>query len=177
MQINLLPWREHERQVKQIGFGILMAAFVVAALALVILVHIYFKALILSQKNSNTYLQTELQMAQNNFTDLKQKKEDQMKLIEHLHFLINLRKKSYAAIALLDTVAKTTPSSILLDKIERINNSVTITGVAQTDSEVTVFMKNIGGVKGFKQPELAGITSVQGPHGDERHFQIKVMQE
>jgi type IV pilus assembly protein PilN len=177
MQINLLPWREHERQLKQIGFGILMAAFLIAALVLIILAHIYFQSLIASQNKSNAYLQTELQVAQNELSDLKQNKVDQMKLIQHLHFLINLRRKSYAAVLLVDTLAKTTPVTILLDKVERVGDNVAIYGTAESDPEVTVFMKNIGAVKGFKQPELAGITSVQGPNGDERHFQIKVVME
>lgn len=177
MQINLLPWREQARQVKQIGFGILMASFLVGALVLVVFVHIYVHSLINAQNASNNYLQTQLQIAQNNLTDLKQKKEDQMKLIENLHFLINLRKKSYAAVKLLDTLAKTTPSSILLDKVERINDDITITGTAQADPEVTVFMKNIAAVKGFNQPVLSSITNVQGVNGDEKHFQIKVTQE
>jgi type IV pilus assembly protein PilN len=174
VQINLLPWREQARQAKQIRFGILLAMFVVAAIMLIIGAHFYYKNLIQIQNESNAFLQSSLDASQTELATLKEKKQAQITLIAQLHYIINLRKKSYETVHLLDALAHTVPENVLLDKVIREGDVVTIAGIAQVDSEVTQFIKNIRQVNGFDQPVLTGITSIQGPNGDERHFQIKV---
>lgn len=174
VQINLLPYREQARQVKQVRLGILMACCVGLAIALVIAVHIYFRSIINDQNKINVYLQNQIALGQADLATLKDKKASQVSLITQLHYLMDLRVKSYNAVRLLNMLAIATPKSVMLDKVIRENNTIVIAGQTDSDAEVTLFMKNIATQPGFKPPVLSGITSQQGPLGDERHFQIKV---
>jgi type IV pilus assembly protein PilN len=177
VQINLLPWREQARQKKQVRLGILMASCAALSVILIILAHIYFRAMIMEQNKVNSYLQTEIQSSQTDLETLKEKKLSQVTLLEQLHYLMNLRITSYQAVSIMNILATATPSTVILDKVSREMKNIIIAGQAETDTEVTQFMKNIATVKGYKQPVLTGITSVQGVNGDERHFQLKVEQD
>jgi type IV pilus assembly protein PilN len=174
VQINLLPWREQARQRKQVRLGILMASCAALSVVLIILTHIYFRGIIFEQNKANAYLQNQIQESQTNLATLKEKKNHQVTLLEQLRYLLNLRANSYQAIRLLNVLATATPTSIVLDKVTRIAKTISIFGQADTDTQVTQFMKNIGQVPGFKEPVLTGINSEQGVNGDERHFQLKV---
>jgi type IV pilus assembly protein PilN len=177
VQINLLPWREHARQVKQVRLGILMASCAALSVVLIIMTHIYFRALIAEQNKINTYLQSEIQKSDTDLATLKEKKTSQVTLLEQLRYLMNLRSSSYQAVSIMNVLPKATPPSIILHKVTRSAKEILIYGQAETDTEVTQFMKNIGRLPGYKEPVLASITSEQGPDGDERHFQLKVEQE
>jgi type IV pilus assembly protein PilN len=177
VQINLLPYREQARQVKQVRLGILMACCAGLALVLVVFVHIYFRSIINDQNKINAYLQSQIDQSQIDLTTLKEKKMSQVNLIAQLHYLMNLRVTSYQAVRLMNMLATATPKNVILEKILRGNNEVIIAGQADSDTEVTIFMKNIAAQPGFKQPVLTGITSQQGPTGDERHFQLKVEEQ
>jgi Tfp pilus assembly protein PilN len=142
-----------------------------------ILAHIYFRGLIFEQNKVNAYLQSQIQASDADLATLKEKKNSQVTLLEQLHYLINLRANSYQAISLLNVLATDTPTTVTLHKVTRIAKEIMIFGQADTDTEVTQFMKKIGKIAGFKQPVLTGINSVQGVNGDERHFQLKVEQD
>jgi type IV pilus assembly protein PilN len=177
VQINLLPWREHARQVKQVRLGILMASCAALSVVAIMMTHIYFRAVISEQNKVNTYLQTEIQQSQTDLATLKEKKTSQVTLLEQLRYLMNLRSSSYQAVSIMNVLPKTTPSTIILHKVSRSSKEILIYGQAETDTEVTQFIKNIGHLKGFKEAILASITSEQGPEGDERHFELKIEQE
>ena len=174
IQINLLPWREHARQAKSIRFGLMLASFIVASIVAMILMHLYFKGIISSQNGRNTFLQTEIDKTQADFTDLKQKKLEQTTLVTQLHYIMNLQRDSYSIIYLLDELAKIAPTSVLLEKIERNANVITVAGKARSDLQITVFIKDLGETKGFSQPVLTEITSQEGNAAEERHFQLKI---
>ncbi|MES2217509.1 MAG: PilN domain-containing protein [Pseudomonadota bacterium] len=177
VQINLLPWREQARQRKQVRLGIMMASCAALSVVLIILTHIYYRGVIFEQNKANNYLQTQIQESDTNLATLKEKKNHQVTLLEQLRYLMNLRTNSFQAIRLLNVLATATPTSIILEKAIRMGKMITIYGQAETDTQVTQFMKNIGKMPGFKQPVLTSINSEQGVNGDERHFQLKVEED
>jgi type IV pilus assembly protein PilN len=177
IQVNLLPWREQARQAKQVFFGLLLIGFFILSLIAILFVHLYFSTVISSQKKNNAYLQSEITNSATSFASLKTEKEKQIKLLEQLHFIINLRTRSYEAVRLLTMLVNATPSTVFLDKILREDNVITLGGKAKSNLEITLFMKNIGKVNGFAQPVLTGISTQDSAVVGERSFQLKVIQE
>lgn len=175
IQINLLPWRERKRQLKRSMFGILLGAFFVLGLFIIFLIHINMSSAVSLQMRRNEFLQTQINNAQDEFTSLKQKKEEQIKLLASLKFILELRNESYEAVRLLDVLAASTPSSIIMEKIVRDISTVTISGTAPTDSDVTTLMKNISTHENsFGQAVLTEISSQETATSTVRHFTIKI---
>jgi type IV pilus assembly protein PilN len=178
-QINLLPWREQERQVKKIIFGLTLGAFVILTIVLSVFVHIYLKMQIGTQVERGAYLQSVMDQTQTDILGLKDKATKQAKIISRLELIINLRGKSFNAVHVLNLLINTVPKTIFLQKVSCENKIITIEGSTDSDLQTTLFMRNIEAIKGFKQPVL-NVINVQktvGSTGETRHFQIKVEQQ
>lgn len=177
IQINLLPWREQARRDKQIQFAILIASFIGLAFFAIIFIHICYGRAISHQQDRINFLQSEITQKQADLTALKGQKQEQHDLDAELHFIMNLQTKSFQAVRLLDELASAVPPSVLLDKINREGSTITISGTAQSDSQVTIFMKNIAKSPGLKQPVLTGISAQENSPTLGKHFQLRVEQE
>lgn len=177
IQINLLPWREQARKEKKLRFAITLGGFVGLTLFLVVLLHLYFYSLIRYQKNNNIFLETELKQEQLAIGTFNKKKKEQAEIDTHLRFIFTLRNKGYKATAVLDELAQIVPEAILLNKIIREGNMIFISGKAESNLQVTLFMENISQSRIFKQPVLTEITGKGSSSGEERYFQLKVEQQ
>lgn len=176
-QINLLPWREQERQTNKILFGITLAAFMGLTLIGVLFAHLFLKIQINTQKERAAYLQSAIDQTQSDITSLKGKAEKQAKILSRLNLIVDLRNKSYEAVRLLNLLIVTVPKTIVIQKVIRDNRVITISGSTDSDLQTTLFMRNIEAVKGYDQPVLNVINTQKSESADTRHFQIKVEQQ
>jgi type IV pilus assembly protein PilN len=179
-QINLLPWREKQRQIKKILFGLLMAAFVVLTLVGMVVVHIYLKMQNTDAVERNAYLQSVIDQTASDITALKVKQIIRDKAVSELNLIIDLRKQSFQAVSFLNLLENALPPNILITRVSRLNKIFTLEGIAGSDLDTTNFMKNIEAVKGFRQPTLNVIksqASAASVTNQEIQFELKVEQD
>lgn len=174
-QINLLPWREQERQVQQIQFAVIISAVILAAILLVAIFHICFNRVIGYLQERNVFLQTELTNIQVEFGSMEDEKKNEDDLLLKLMFLMGLRSMNYQLVQLLNEMTRLVPSTILLTKVSSAADSIQIEGNAQTDLDITHLMKNLTTSTVVTQPVLTGINASQKGDVVEKHFQLKVM--
>ncbi|MDR3491231.1 MAG: PilN domain-containing protein [Gammaproteobacteria bacterium] len=177
IKINLLPWREQARRAKKIRFAIFLGIFLVLTFVMLIFVHMYVSGWITAQQQRSAYLQSEIDASQLVLTDLKSQKNKESALTSQLNFVMDLRAKGFRAIGLLTALVKAVPQSLSIDKILRRGNTVYIGGRAESDLEITLFMKNLGTEGSFNPPVLTEITTQQSGLIKERHFQMKIEQQ
>ena len=172
--INLLPWREQARTIKKINFSIVVGACVVITIFIVLLSHLYLSGLINRQQFRNTYLQSELTLAQTRLSTLNDKLSEQEKINTDLHFYIALRGKNYGVVKLLNEFAKIVPEAVTLDALQREGDDIMLLGKAQSNLQITLFMKNIKQSSIFNQPELTEITGQESKDSSDKIFKLKV---
>jgi type IV pilus assembly protein PilN len=176
-QINLLPWREQARQFRKIFFGIILGGCIVISIFMAIFIHFYLKIENDIQTERNTYLQAQIDHAQTELDLLKAQQIIRDKIISELNLIINLRKKSYSSVSVLNLLLKATPSTVLIEKLSREGKVFSIEGLADSDLQTTLFMRNIQAVTGFNQPELNVIKTqknLTNEGNDEIDFILKV---
>jgi type IV pilus assembly protein PilN len=176
-QFNLLPWKEHERHIQKIIFAATLFLVGLAALFVVFLCHFYLDSVIDSQRERNNFLQTQLTETQAVLADLEKQQEQENALLEEMHFIMDLRDQNFKAVRLLDALAILTPPTISLTKIIRDDSAITIEGMAQSDIEITLFMKKLANSFIFSQPVLVGINSKNVGEIMQRFFQLKLIQQ
>lgn len=176
-QINLLPWREQAKKAKKIRVALYLAGFICLTLLFVLILHIYYDILIYNQESRNDFLQSEMTEEGAQLLALKKKKEKQTAIISELRFVISLREKSYSAVNLLDELVRVVPEGVSFNKIIRNGNNIVILGKAQSEVQITLFMKNITKSVVFKQPVLTQISSKENVSGNETYFQLKIEQQ
>ena len=176
-QINLLPWREQARQFRKILFGIILGSCIVLSVFMAIFIHFYLKIQNDIQIERNAYLQSQIDHSQTEYELLKAQQLIRDKIISELNLIINLRKKSYSAVSVLNLLLTATPSTVLVEKLSREGKIFSIEGLADSDLQTTLFMRNIQAVTGFNQPELNVIKtqkSLANIGNDEIDFILKV---
>lgn len=176
-QINLLPWREQERQLKRLRFLSILLSFIGFTLVLIFLLHVYYAVLISQSNKQVNLMQASLQQESKALMQLNAQNKEKIKIDTDVKFLIELHKQSYAAIRLLDELPRIIPEAVSLTRLERNNRDITLIGKAGSNLQVTLFMENIGKSKYFKQPILTEITGKENASGDERFFKLKLEQE
>jgi type IV pilus assembly protein PilN len=176
-QFNLLPWKEHERQVQKIIFAATLLVAGLVALFVVVICHFYLDSVISSQSQRNTFLQAQLAETQTILADLQKQQQQENALLDEMHFIMNLRDQNFKAVRLLDALAILTSPTISLTKIIREDDAITIEGMAQSDIEITLFMKKLADSFVFSQPVLVGISSKNVGEIMQRFFQLKLVQQ
>lgn len=176
-QINLLPWREEARKVKQIYFALTLLAAVLVAVVIMLFVHLWMGAKLHHYAIRSVFLQSEITQESTLFDTLKKKKEDQMTLESRVEYIFQLRANSFNAVRLLDELVTLIPRSVSMDKIVREGNHITLTGKAQAELQITLFMKNLTQSPYFKNPKLTQMSVKKDSVGDEHDFELKVDQQ
>jgi type IV pilus assembly protein PilN len=176
-QINLLPWREQVKKTKIQQFVLILSACIIITLAALVFLYFYLEMLVTQQKARNNYLTTTITQAENQLHQLKAKQQAVDLIQAELGFLFALRDSSYQAVRLFDALPRVVPDAVSLSSVKRNGNVTMLEGTAQSALQVTQFMKNINQSPVFKQPELSEISNKKNTTGDERNFQLKVIQQ
>lgn len=183
-QINLLPWREQTRLTKKIRLSVLFATFIIIAIVGVIISHLFITHLISRQEKANTYLQTQLDQEKATIFKLNKQKKERLLVFSQLIEAYSLQDQNFKIVSLLNILANNIPDGVNLTKIQKADSQITIEGQAQSNLEVTAFMKNLEKTNQFNQPVLTKISDVEQSASNTgnklpptKGFQIEVTQK
>ena len=177
MQINLLPWREQEREKQKKQFLYFAGACMALSLFIIILIHIFFLFQQRIQKNRIQFLRTTIEKEQLYFNELLSEKSQSEAWEKQLNFLVGLRKTNYGAIVLLNDLNQLVPNTISLNSVTRQDKKIVIQGVAKTDLQITFLMKKIASSIYFTDLQLSEISTQKGAHTvkEGSRFQLQMM--
>ncbi len=175
-QINLLPWREKSRKLKQNRFGLIALAAAGLGFLFALVFHMDYSLRISEQTKRNATLQAALDEETTHLRNLNKDKRELINVDNQLHFIYSLRNSGYQAIRLLNKLAMLNPDSITLNKIVRNGTTILISGKVKSNVQITLFMENIEHSKAFNQPVLTEISGKESDSGEVRSFQLKLQQ-
>ena len=154
MSINLLPWREKEKQRQQyLIWGILAVSILTVVVGLFIW-HINLEQFLRQQKNKSHQIQTQTGVLTQKYRAImgihktSDKLLDQIQTVEQIQY-----QQQLTLFALRELVAKI-PSNIYLLSVNKQEQAVIINGIAATHANIEVFVNNISKAKWLKAPIL-----------------------
>jgi len=153
-RINLLPWRETLRKERQRDFGIAVAIALVFTAGLLALVYLQVEAMIEYQKGRNDFLRQEISKVDAKIKQIEELEKTKQRLIARMAIIQQLQQSRPLVVHMFDDVVNTTPEGTYLDNITQVGNGVTIDGVAQSNTRVSAFMRNIEGSSWMEDPVL-----------------------
>ncbi|MFK8029210.1 MAG: PilN domain-containing protein [Gammaproteobacteria bacterium] len=164
-RINLLPWREELRKVRQKNFGLSAVGAALAGVAIVVGTMLYFSTKITNQNARNTYLSSEIAVLDSQITEIRGLEETKNRLIARMDIIESLQTKRPEVVHLFDELARAIPEGVHLEKITQSGTRITISGQAQSSTRVSALMRNIDRSPWMKNPDLS---VVQTEQNDER---------
>ena len=156
--INLLPWREAERQQRQRDFLISMGVSLVAGIVVVGMVVFAYTQRIDSQRDRNARLTAEIAELDKSIEEINGLERQKERLLARMEIIEQLQKSRPEIVHLFDEITRQLPEGVYLTGMRQTGNAVEITGVAQSSTRVSALMRRIDSSEWLTDP---GVTRVE----------------
>jgi len=142
-RINLLPWRAERRKQREREFYMQLGVAFAAALVVLIGWSYWMGARIDNQGERNTYLQGEIKQLDNRIAKIRDLEKVRAGLLQRKQIIEQLQANRSQMVHLFDELVKTIPASARLGSMKQSGDSMSLDGVAQSNSSVAEYMRNI----------------------------------
>ena len=160
--INLLPWREEQRQEQTRQFATVTVLSLVLTGAIIFLIHITFSNQIDHQKYRNKILQDEITRLDASLKQIEALEETKEQLLSRMDVIQSLQQQRPQIVHLFDDFVRTVPEGIFLTNIKQQGEQLTIKGVAESNGRVSAYMRNIDSSEWMATPKLKVIETRKG---------------
>lgn len=173
-RINLLPWREARRALRQRELIGMLAAAVLVAAGVLFLVHAEIASRIEFQQERNNYLRGEIALLKKAAEELAELQKTKNRLVERLNVIQTLQASRPGMVRMLDGLVRLIPQDIFLTAFKTAGNQVTLNGIARSDIVISEFMRQIRDSKLFGEPVLQIIETRNVNNVQARVFELIV---
>jgi len=160
--INLLPWREEQRQEQTRQFATVTVLSLILTGALMFLVHATFSGQIEHQKFRNKMLQDEINTLDTSLKQIETLEDTKEQLLSRMDVIQSLQQQRPQIVRLFDDFVRTVPEGIFLREIKQEDTQLTIQGVAESNGRVSAYMRNIDASDWMTTPKLKVIETKKG---------------
>ena len=175
--INLLPWREEERRIKQKEFINISAGAAVLMVGIIILVHLRMAGMIENQESRNRFMEQQIAQVDSDIKEIENLEKEKEALLARMKIIQELQSSRPEIVHIFDELAKTTPGSVYLLNASRKGSEIQLEGVADSNDYVSEFMRKLDESPYFENPRLAVIETGKKEYGDASWFQMGVSQQ
>ena len=156
-RINLLPWRQEERERRNKEFITLVVAVTLLALLAAFASWSYFNNELDEQRNANTLIEQEnarLDKALTEIDSLEQRRED---IKSRMQVIQDLQGRRPVPVRLWDDLAKAIPPALYLNNLKREGDTLTLTGLADNPNVVSSLIRNLDNSKWMDDSAVSNI--------------------
>jgi type IV pilus assembly protein PilN len=153
-RINLLPWREELRQERQKQFMTILVLIAILGLAIWGLIHVQMNGKIEYQNQRNSYLTAEIKKLDKEIAEIRELQKVRRSLVERMEVIQDLQASRPSIVHLFSDLVSTVPNGVYLKTLEQTNDTLKITGEAESNARVSSYMRNLNGSEWLKDPNL-----------------------
>jgi type IV pilus assembly protein PilN len=161
-RINLLPWRQQERQRRQKEFGIFSMGAVAAAAAVALFTSWGVSAAIDRQRERNELLKTEIAELDRQITEILGLEAQKARLQARIEVIERLQRSRPEVVHVFDQLVRTLPDGVYLTSVKQSDKKLELKGVAQSSTRVSTFMRNIEASPWLQDPQLQVVETMKG---------------
>jgi type IV pilus assembly protein PilN len=157
--VNLLPWREKQRQHQKQQY--LAALLAVAAIVGLIFWFIgqAIDQQISNQNSRNQYLEQEIAILDEQIAQIKKVKDSKNAIEQRMALIEQLQASRNVAPIVFDELVKLVPSGVAFESMTRTGNRIEIKGMSDSNNRLSDFMRGLDESKVFVAAELSTIKS------------------
>lgn len=141
--INLLPWREQEREAEKRNFFTLLGLSLFGVVFIVAIAYLILNGQVRGQTAANDYLKKQIVGLDQKIAQINQLKKKKADLIERMNLIQNLQYERKSTVHLFEDMVRVVPKGIYLTQVQRTGDIVLLTGKAESNSRVSELMRNI----------------------------------
>lgn len=153
-RINLLPWREEQRNQRRQDYLTIVGICAVGALLLWGAIHWHFNERIDYQKSRNDYLQVEISKLDEKIQEIRELEKEKERLLARMKAIETLQTSRPIIVHIFDELVNSLPDGVYLKAISQKGTRIEIKGVAQSNARVSNYMRNVEKSEWLKNPSL-----------------------
>ncbi len=155
--INLLPWREWERERRQKEFLAQLGAVLLIGVLLIFGAGQYFDNAIEGQNGRNQFLTSKIKVLDEKIEEIKMLRKQREDLLARMRVINELQGNRPVIVRVFDEMVQTLAKGVHYKKLVMAANVLTVEGVAESNNRISALMRNLDGSQWFAQPNLKGI--------------------
>jgi type IV pilus assembly protein PilN len=164
-RINLLPWREAQRKDRKVAFMVALGGAALCALVVMGAVYVLYNGMIDAQVRRNDLLKTQIKHLDRQIEEINDLEQTKRQFIARMQIIEKLQRSRPEIVHVFDQIVKTLPDGVYLTGVSQTGDHLKFSGVAQSSTRVSAFMRNIDGSQWMRNPTLEVIQSSQGAFG------------
>ena len=158
--INLLPHREAARKRRREIFFATLGLAALAGVLICSVMYSWYLTQIESQRGRNTFLQTEITRLDGQIKDIATLQAEITSLKARQNAVEDLQGNRNLPVYLLSELVKQLPDGVYINSLKQENQTVLITGIAQSNERVSELLRNFANNSlWLSKPELVEITA------------------
>ena len=175
-RINLLPWREEQRRIRQRHFMMTMLVTSILGVVLVFLIGLFYEQKIDYQQSRNQLIQREISQLESRIKKIDELERTRARLISRKQVIERLQASRSITVELLDSLARTIPAGVTLTTIGQQGLSMVLVGTSQSNARVSAYLKELELSELFINPQLDYVRAATGTRdtGEPYQFSIRV---
>ncbi len=170
-RINLLPWREKERERRNKEFVIQMVVVTAIALICAALIWSFYNRQYASQQEANALITQANTALDRDLKEIEDLESRQNEIIARMKVIEDLQGTRPIPVHVLDSLTRSIPANLYLTELERKDNILTIKGKADNPNTVTDLVRNIDSSGWMENSKVVSIvnsgTATQSTNPDE----------
>lgn len=172
--INLLPWREAQRERRTRQFYTVVAGMLLLGVVLGWLVSYAYQLQLAAQQQRNATISDHIERLNADIEGVSHYASDAERLSEQIAVLLALQAERTEAVQLFNDVAESVANGVIYQRLAKNGNSISATAVAGGERQVSEQLRRIAALPGLAVPLLLAVESEQ--EGPGRVFRFEVEQ-
>ncbi len=155
--INLLPWREWERERKKKEFLGNLGGVLVFGVALVLLGGWMLDGNVENQNARNQFLQTKITELDGKIAEIAMLEQQRDDLKDRMQLIQKLQGNRPVIVRVFDELVRTLAKGVHYEKLQMDNGHLKVAGTAESNSRISALMRNLDESEWFESPNLRSI--------------------
>ena len=175
-RINLLPWREDERQKRQRDFMISMGGAFGAAIVVVAATVFAFSQMIDYQRSRNLRLENEIVALEKAISDIDGLERQKERLLARMEIIEQLQRSRPEIVHLFDEITRQVPEGVYLTGMKQSGAAIELTGVAQSSTRVSALMRQVDASDWLTEPGVIKVETTEVGPARQAEFIVNLKQ-
>ncbi len=154
IKINLLDWRQAQRDKRQKDFGVALALTAVLGAAVTFGINAKVTGDVEFQQSRNAQLKREIKDMDKAIAEIKTLDKVKQDLLARMRIIEELQRSRTEIVHFFDEVVTTIPDGLYLKELSQNGRTTTINGIAESNGRVSSYIRNLDASDWFEDARL-----------------------
>jgi type IV pilus assembly protein PilN len=156
-RINLLPWREWERERRQKEFLTNLGATLVVGALLIFGAGVMFDSSVEDQNGRNRFLQGHIDDLDRQIAEIRDLKKTKDELLSRMQIIQELQGNRPVIVRVFDEMVRTLSKGVHYRELSMVGVNLAVRGTAESNNRISSLMRALDKSDWFAEPNLKGI--------------------